>query len=158
MRDLSELYLRNSGPVLSAESVRTFEEYFQVILPPSYLRFLSNANGGEPMLDCTFDYTTVFGELVESADQVKEFGFLTDDQASWGGVWRNTAFLRSIFAALARNTRVVWIGSSAEGGLIYLDFTIFQPSVYILYRECDETTPQIAISFNAFTESLHPRS
>ena len=62
MRNLSDLYLRRFGPALSRETIPAFEKHFQVTLPPSYLHFLSLANGGEPMLDCTFDYTTVFGK------------------------------------------------------------------------------------------------
>ena len=62
MRNLSDLYLRRLGPALSRETIPAFEKHFQVTLPPSYLHFLSLANGGEPMLGCTFDYTTVFGK------------------------------------------------------------------------------------------------
>ena len=68
MRDLSELYLRRSSPLPSAEAVRAFEAYFGVTLPADYLHFLSLANGGEPMLDCTFNYTTALGDFVEDAD------------------------------------------------------------------------------------------
>ncbi|MGI4789925.1 MAG: SMI1/KNR4 family protein [Janthinobacterium lividum] len=157
MRRLSELHLRHTGPILCLETVRAFEDYFQVTLPPSYPRFLSLANGGQPMIDCTFDYTTMFGELVTEADQVKEFGSLTNNNESWSGIRRNTDFLRNVFSGLGRDISVVWIGSSTDGAMIYLDCATSPSPVYALYRECDDTTPKIASSFENFIEGLYYR-
>ena len=157
MRNLSELYLRRLGPLLSPEVVQAFEEYFYAAFPISYMEFLSLANGGEPMLDCTFSYTTVFGTYTEDADQVKWFGSLTDDRETWQGIWRKTLFLRSIFSSLGRSINVIWLGESADDGTIYLDCSTSPASVYALYPECDNTAPKIASSFEDFVESLHPR-
>ena len=157
MRNLSDLYLRRLGPALSRETVPAFEKHFQVTLPPSYLHFLSLANGGEPMLDCTFDYMTVFGKYMEDTDQVKWFGSLTDKQEDPQGIWRNTVLLRGVHSDLGRNTSVVWLGKTATDGMIYLDYATSPVSVYALYRECDETNPKVASSFEDFVKGLHYR-
>ena len=99
MRDLSELYLRRSSPPPSAEAVRAFEAHFQVTLSADYLHFLSLANGGETLLDCTFDYMTRDGEFVQSPDQVGDLFSLTADRKdeTEQGVWEYTPLLREVF-------------------------------------------------------------
>ncbi len=157
MRDVSELYLRHLQPSTDLQTVAQFEAHFGITLPADYLCFMSAANGGEPMLDCTFGYTMTSGMFLEDADQVKEFYSLTDDTQVWNGVWKNTDFLREVFREIGRDTDVVCIGATGEGDLIYLDFATLSACVRILYRDFDDMTPKIAASFEEFLDSLHPR-
>ena len=157
MRDLSELCLRRSGPPPSAEAIFAFESHFQVIRPADYLHFLSLANSGEPMLDCTFDYTTAFGEFVKDADQVAEFFSLTADPEDLGGIWENTQHLLKALRSVGNNTKVVCIGRNGDMDVIYLDMNTDPPRVCIFYYDCPETSPKIADSFDEFLASLHYR-
>jgi len=157
VRDLSELYLRRSGPPASTEAVRAFEEHFHVTLPADYLHFLSLANGGEPMLDCTFDYTTAFGEFVKDADQAAEFFSLTAAPEDLGGVWENTQHLLKALRSVGNNIKVVCIGRNSEADAIYLDMDTDPPRICILYLDYKETIPKIADSFDEFVASLHYR-
>jgi len=157
MRDLSELYLRRSGPPPSAEAVRAFEAHFGVTPPADYLHFLSLANGGEPMLDCTFNYTTAFGELVEDADQVAEFFALTADPKDGAGIWENTQHLLNALKPVGKDTNVVCIGRNSEFDSLYLDMNTDPPRVCILYHDLKETIPKIADSFDEFLNGLHYR-
>lgn len=157
MRDLSELYLRRSSLPPSAEAVRAFESHFGVTLPADYLHFLSLANGGEPMLDCTFNYTTAFGEFVEDADQVAEFFSLTADPEDGGGIWDNTQLLLNALEPVGRNTNVVCIARNTEFASVYLDMNTDPPGVCIFYHDLKETIPKIADSFDEFLGSLHYR-
>ena len=157
MRDSSELYLRRTGPPPSSEAVRAFEAHFGITLPADYLHFLSLANGGEPMLDCTFDYTTAFGECVKDADQVAEFFSLTDDPKDAGGIWEKTQHLLNALAPVGKGTNVVCIARNSEFDSVYLDMNTDPPRVCVLYYECAKTTPKIAESFDEFLGSLHYR-
>ena len=156
MRDLSELYLWRSSPLPSAEAVRAFEAHFGVTLPADYLRFLSLANGGEPMLDCTFDYTTALGDFVEDAEQVAEFFSLTADPED-GGIWSNTQYLLNELEAVGKAENVVCIARNSDFDYVYLDMSTDPPRVRILYCDLKETIPTIAASFGEFLAGLHYR-
>ncbi len=157
MRDLSELYLRRSKSAPTAATVAEFEAHFGVTLPADYLHFLSLANGGEPMLDCTFDYTTTFGRFVEDADQVAEFFSLTTDHDDGGGIWDNTQLLLNALESVGKGTNVVCIARNSEFDSIYLDMNADLLRVCILYHDLKETIPKIADSFGEFLAGLHYR-
>jgi len=157
VRDLSELYLRRSSPPPSAETLRAFEAQFGVTLPAAYLHFLSLANGGEPMLDCTFNYTTAFGKFVEDAEQVAEFFSLTADPEDGGGIWDNTQYLLNELKAVGKAENVVCIARNRDFDYVYLDMNTDPPCVRILYYDLKETIPTIADSFGEFLAGLHYR-
>jgi len=157
MRDLSELYLRRSSPPPSAEAVRAFEAHFQVTLSADYLHFLSLANGGEPMLDCTFDYAMAFGEYVEGADQVTAFFALTADPKDGGGIWENTRLLLNELEFVGKAENVVCIARNSDFDYIYLDSNTDSPRVCILCYDLKETIPAMADLFGEFLACLHFR-
>ncbi len=157
MRDLSELYLRRSSPPPSAEAIRAFEAHFGVTLPPDYLHFLSLANGGEPMLDCTFNYTTALGDFVEDADQVAEFFALTSDPENGGGIWSNTQYLLNELEAVGKAENVICIARASEFDYIYLDTNTDPPCVRFLCLDMKETIPTISTSIGEFLAGLHYR-
>ena len=155
VRDLPELYLRRSIPPPPAEAIRAFEVQFGVTLPAYYLHFLSLANGGEPMLDCTFNYTTALGDFVEDADQVAEFFALTVDPKGGGGIWSNTQYLLNELEAVGKAENVVCIARNSDFDYVYLDMSTGPPCVRILYCDFKETIPTIADSFGEFLVGLH---
>ena len=157
MRDLSELYLWRSSPPPSAEAICAFKAHFGVTLPADYLHFLSLANGGEPMLDCTFNYTTALGDFVEDADQVAEFFALIADTENDGGVWKNTQYLLNELEAVGKAENVVCIARNSDFDYVYLDMSTDPPCVRILYCDLKETIPMIAASFGEFLAGLHYR-
>jgi len=157
VRDLSELYLRRSSPPPPAEAVRAFEAHFGVTLPTDYLHFLSLANGGEPMLDCTFNYTTAFGDYKEDADQVAEFFALTVGPKGRGGIWDNTQYLLNELEAVGKAESVVCIARNSDFDYVYLGMNTDPPCVRILYHDLKETIPTIADSFGEFLAGLHYR-
>ncbi len=126
-------------------------------LPVNYLYFLSLANGGEPMLDCTFNYTTAFGEFVEDADQVAEFFSLTTAPEGSGGIWDNTRLLLNALEPVGKAENVVCIARNSDFDSLYLNMNTDPPSVCILYHDFKETIPKIADSFEEFVATLHYR-
>ena len=165
MRDLADLTLKYypddaSSPVYAepptARVIKEFEENFRVNLPLDYVSFLTQANGGNPTVD-TFDYIASTGECVQDADQVGEFFSLTadrKDEDQWG-VWEYTTWLREVFAENGWSPNIVCIGRNGADNMIYLDAKKPIPPVHILYRECDNAIPQIALSFGEFIDNLH---
>ncbi|MGI4789926.1 MAG: SMI1/KNR4 family protein [Janthinobacterium lividum] len=140
----------------SAAVIEEFEKHFQVKLPTDYVSFLQTTNGGNPTID-TFDYITSVGEFVHDADQVGEFFSLTMERKSQyeEGVWEYTEWLQEVFIENGWPSSIVCIGRNGADNMIYLDTTKPTPPVHILYRECENATPQIALSFGEFIDNLH---
>jgi len=168
MRNLAEIGLkyypddaasptREKPPSLAV--IQVFEERFQVQLPADYVSFLQEANGGNPTV-ATFDYTASSGEFVQDADQVGELFSLTEERKSQyeEGVWEYTEWLQEVFVENGWPSSVVCIGRNGADNMIYLDTTKPVPPVHILYRECENATAQIALSFGEFIDNLHSDS
>lgn len=141
---------------MSDEDIRSLETEFHVKLPPEYVEFLLQTNGGIPSGATCFDYTLTNGKLVKAGGVVGCLNYVTSDKEDIGGVWESTQLLRSEFQEIERNTKVIAIGVDGADNMIYLDMSNDPPNVFIHYYSSNNSTPKIADSFEQFIDGLYP--
>jgi hypothetical protein len=158
MRNLLELGWRPRRDTpfgeVTDENLREFQESFGVVLPPDYVRFLRECNGGR----LTARYVNSRGRTLCEMNDVFGLGSRGDaravreqNRAEWdyGNLWAETPLLRERVPG-----PVVPIGRDGGDNTLYLDLRRTPAPVWRLVVATRHRY-EIARSFDRFVDMLH---
>jgi len=154
MRNITDLQLDQSATPPSLKNIKHFEEHFGVILPPEYVFFLYQANGGVPRGVSHYDYLTSVGES-GNGGVGSFYPFTPGTEEEDGGVWDSTQFLRDIFLDAGLSTDIVAIGEDGGANQLFLSMGVKPATVHVFFRTSNNSTPKIANSFEEFIDNLY---
>jgi len=150
MRDLNELNINLGGrPVPrrppTDEEIGAFESHFNLRLPPDYVSFLKQTNGGHPEIDSFRSW----GAEQDTLWSVSRFYHLSPDEDDLEGLWRATGeWQRAI------SEKVVPIASDPGGNQILLDYSSGSPTVELCIHDDNFKLVYLNDTFSSFLDML----
>ncbi|WP_406700732.1 SMI1/KNR4 family protein [Singulisphaera sp. Ch08] len=150
MRDLNELNINEGGrPVFrrvpTDEEIGAFESHFNLRLPPDYVSFLKQTNGGHPEID-SFRPS---GAEEDTLWSVNRFYHLSPEKDDLEGLWRAKGEWQGVLG-----DRVVPIANDSGGNQILLDYSSGSPTVGLCIHDDDFRMLHLSDTFSSFLDML----